>query len=169
LRELIEAMQMLRKTRPQAELVLVGDGPLQAEFSAIAAVATNGVRLTGALSAPNVAQWMSASNLVTLPSYSEGHPNVLVEALACGRPVVATPVGGIPEVVDQSCSVLVAPRDSAALANALAAVLECHWDETALSTRFSRSWADVARETLSACEEAIGEYSQMREHLAEQT
>ena len=98
---------------------------------------------------------MAASDLVTLPSYSEGHPNVLVEALACGRPVVSTPVGGIPEVVDESCSILVPPRDAVALAGALAGVLDRSWDETALSRRFSRSWADVAADTLAACAEAL--------------
>lgn len=154
LRELIEAMKALRKSRPQAELVLVGDGPMREELEARAAASAQGLRLVGAQPASEVAQWMAACNLLALPSYSEGHPNVLVEALACGRPVVSTPVGGVPEVVDESCSLLVPPRDAGALTNALAATLERDWDELALSQRFSRSWHDVARETLAACEEA---------------
>jgi glycosyltransferase involved in cell wall biosynthesis len=98
---------------------------------------------------------MAACDLLSLPSYSEGHPNVLVEALACGRPVVSTPVGGVPEVVDESCAILVPPRDADALATALANALERDWDENALSQRFSRSWKTVARETLAACHEAL--------------
>jgi glycosyltransferase involved in cell wall biosynthesis len=97
---------------------------------------------------------MVAANLVTLPSYSEGHPNVLVEALACGRPVVATHVGGIPEVVDASNGVLIRARDSADLARGLETALQRDWDETALSGRFSRSWRRVAEETLEQCVEA---------------
>jgi glycosyltransferase involved in cell wall biosynthesis len=159
LRELIEAMRELRRTRARAELVMVGDGPLQAEFSAIAADSSNGLRLVGAQPAVRVAEWMAASDLITLPSYSEGHPNVLVEALACGRPVVSTPVGGVPEVVDESCAVLVPPRDAPALAAALNAVLDRDWDEAALSQRFSRNWADVAADTMSACREAVDEYA----------
>jgi glycosyltransferase involved in cell wall biosynthesis len=152
LRELIEAMGTLATTHPRATLALVGEGPMRGALEG--AVSGGRVRLAGVQPPDVVAAWMAASDLVTLPSYSEGHPNVLVEALACGRPVVATPVGGIPEVVDPSCSLLVPPRDAAALAGALREALERQWDEHALSRRFSRDWAEVARETLAACEEA---------------
>lgn len=155
LRELAEAMRELRRTRPRAECVLVGDGPLQAEFAALAADPASGLRLAGVQAAPQVAQWMAACDLLALPSYSEGHPNVLVEALACGRPVLSTPVGGVPEVVDASCAVLVPPRDAAALAAALASVLDRDWDEAALSQRFSRGWDEVAADTFDACREAL--------------
>ena len=130
-RELVAAMQALRRTHAQAE-------PL--EFRSQRAV--------------EVARWMAACNLLALPSYSEGHPNVLVEALACGRPVVSCPVGGVPEVVDASCAMLAPPRDAGALCEALAGVLERDWDEVALSRRFSRPWGEVAAETLAACIEA---------------
>jgi glycosyltransferase involved in cell wall biosynthesis len=155
LRELLDAMNALAATHPRATLALVGEGPMRATLEAAASGARRGrMRLAGVQPPDVVASWMAASDLVTLPSYSEGHPNVLVEALACGRPVVATPVGGIPEVVDPSCSLIVPPRDAAALADALRASLERGWDEQALSRRFSRDWAEVARETLAACEEA---------------
>lgn len=155
LRELVEAVKNLRKIRPHVQLALIGGGPMHEELGALAADSAGLIRMPGAEPPERVARWMAASNLVTLPSYSEGHPNVLVEALACGRPVVSTPVGGIPEVVDESCSILVPPRDATALAGALGAVLDRRWDEIALSQRFSRSWADVAADTLSACAEAI--------------
>ncbi|MEO8011350.1 MAG: glycosyltransferase, partial [Dokdonella sp.] len=158
LRELVEAMRTVRRSHADAELVMVGEGPLQAEFAALAATPTNRLRLTGALPAARVAEWMAAADTITLPSYSEGHPNVLVEALACGRPVVSTTVGGVPEVVDAHCSLLVPPRDAAALATALNAVLDRAWDETALSTRFSRGWSDVASDTLAVCEAALAEH-----------
>ncbi|MEZ5461198.1 glycosyltransferase [Dokdonella sp.] len=155
LRELVEAMRSLRGEHPRAELVLVGDGPMRAELAELAKDPANQLRLAGAQPASEVASWMAACNLLALPSYSEGHPNVLVEALACGRPVVSTPVGGVPEVVDDSCAMLVPPRDVPALAHALTDVLDRDWDETALSRRFSRSWGDVAAETLAACDEAL--------------
>jgi glycosyltransferase involved in cell wall biosynthesis len=113
------------------------------------------VRLAGPLAPEAVAQWMVASDVVTLPSYSEGHPNVLVEALACGRPVVATDVGGIPEVVDAASGVLVRPRDRDGLARGLDEALGRRWDEAALSGRFSRHWGRVAEETYAQCEEAL--------------
>lgn len=155
LRELVEAMRGLRSSHPRAELVLVGDGPMREELSTLARDPADRIRLPGAQSAVEVAKWMAACSLLALPSYSEGHPNVLVEALACGRPVVSTPVGGVPEVVDESCAILVPPRDVVALSGALAAVLERDWNEAALSRRFSRSWSDVAKETFVACEEAL--------------
>lgn len=158
LRELLAAVSMLPREQPQLELALVGDGPLHDELKQQAhRIPGVRVHLPGAMDAPKVANWMAASDLVTLPSYSEGHPNVLVEALACGRPVVATRVGGIPEVVDASCGVLVAPRDASALAGAFAEVLDREWDPHTLARRFSRDWSGVARETLQACMDAAAE------------
>lgn len=164
LRELLAAMTTLTAQRPRAELVLVGDGPLRDELTArVAAFTGSRVRFAGAQTPPEVARWMAAANLITLPSYSEGHPNVLVEALACGRPVVSTPVGGVPEVVDASCSILVPPRDADALALALAQTLDREWDAEALSLRFSRSWNTVAEDTLCACAEAVAEHSSIQQ------
>lgn len=163
LRELLDAMSALAPQRPKLQLALVGEGPMRAELEVLALkmqVATDPTRrvhLAGAQGPHEVARWMAASDLVTLPSYSEGHPNVLVEALACGRPVVATPVGGIPEVVDADCGLLVAARDPGALAAGLRDALDRPWDDSALSRRFSRGWDAVAGDTLRACEEALAE------------
>jgi len=158
LRELLDAMATLAPQRPKLQLALVGEGPMRAELDAkVAADPTLRVHLPGAQGPHEVARWMAASDLVTLPSYSEGHPNVLVEALACGRQVVATPVGGIPEVVDADCGLLVAARDPVALAAGLRDALERQWDDGALSRRFSRGWDAVAADTLRACEEALAE------------
>ena len=158
LRELLDAMTALAPQRPKLQLALIGDGPMRAELeSRINADPTLRVFLPGAQGPQEVARWMAASDLVTLPSYSEGHPNVLVEALACGRPVVATPVGGIPEVVDTECGLLVPARNAAALAAGLRDALDRSWDEATLSRRFSRGWDAVAADTLRACEEALAE------------
>jgi teichuronic acid biosynthesis glycosyltransferase TuaC len=158
LRELLEATAMLSQAHPRVELALIGDGPLRDELDQSARrIAGVPVHLPGAMDASMVARWMAASDLVTLPSYSEGHPNVLVEALASGRPVVATHVGGIPEVVDASCGVLVAPRDVHALSVALGQVMDRGWDPDALARRFSRDWSGVARETLQVCMDAFSE------------
>jgi teichuronic acid biosynthesis glycosyltransferase TuaC len=162
LRELVEAMRMLRAARPRARLVMVGDGPLQAELAMLAADPAIGLSLAGAQPAARVAEWMAAADLVTLPSWSEGHPNVLVEALACGRPVVSCPVGGVPEVVDGASGVLVPPRDAPALAAGLEAVLTREWDEGALSRRHCRGWDEVAADTMAACGEAMAGHTAMR-------
>lgn len=158
LNELLDAVQSLSGACPQLELAMIGDGPMRSEIAErLQAEPRLRVHMAGAQAPAEVARWMAAANLVTLPSYSEGHPNVLVEALACGRAVVATDVGGIPEVVDDGCGILVRPRDAAALAHALTRALDRDWDEKALSRRFSRDWNAVASDTLQACKEAVGE------------
>lgn len=77
---------------------------------------------------------------------------MILEALQCGRPVVATGVGGIPELVDESCSILVPARDAARLATALDEALQRNWDEDTISRRHGRTWEDVGRETYAVCE-----------------
>lgn len=156
LRELCEATQSLAAMRPRLRVVLLGEGPLREELDArLTATPTLPMQCVGAQSPAEVARWMHAADLVTLPSYSEGHPNVLIEALACGRPVVATPVGGIPEVVAENSGILVPARDAIALAAGLDTALERCWDHAALARMYSRDWQQVARETLLACEEAV--------------
>jgi glycosyltransferase involved in cell wall biosynthesis len=94
-----------------------------------------------------------------LPSYNEGYPNVVIEALSCGRPVIATNVGGIPELVTEKSGILVAPRDSRALAGAIETAMERNWDEHSISEQFRRGWDEAADELLRVCEQAIQQRS----------
>jgi len=152
LRELVEAAASLRPKRPSLHVYLVGDGPDARHIeSAIARNNASGyIHLIPACAFDQVATWMTAADLVTLPSYMEGCPNVILEALACGRPVVATDVGGIPEIMSDACGRLVPSRDSAALAHALDSVLDCTWDASSIAAHWSRSWSVVANELLDA-------------------
>jgi glycosyltransferase involved in cell wall biosynthesis len=150
LRELVDAAASLHPQRPGLHVYLVGEGPDKPEIeSAIQARNAAGyIHALQSCAADDVAIWMAAADLVTLPSYMEGCPNVVLEALACGRPVVATNVGGIPEIMSGECGRLVPPRDPAALALALASVLDTTWDAAAISAQGSRSWSAVAAELL---------------------
>ena len=150
LRELVEAGASLHSTRPKLRVYLVGegaDGP-QIESAIEAHHAVSYIHALPGCSFDDVAVWMAAADLVTLPSYMEGCPNVVLEALASGRPVVATNVGGIPEILSDECGRLVAPRDPAALAQALASALDERWDAAAISACGGRSWETVAAELL---------------------
>lgn len=163
LRELLDAARALSETDERFHLALVGDGPMDAELRRrVAGSPGLMVTLAGPQPPATVATWMAAADVVTLPSYSEGNPNVLVEAMACGRPVVATPVGGIPEIIDAENGILVPPRDAVALREGLQQALSRSWDEDAISRRFSRDWRQVARETLEACREAVRSYEAAR-------
>jgi len=85
----------------------------------------------------------------------EGYPNVVVEALASGRPVVATNVGGIPEILSNEYGCLVLPRDPSTLAVALASVLDKTWDANAISAHGSRTWKAVASELFEIFESLV--------------
>jgi glycosyltransferase involved in cell wall biosynthesis len=146
LRELVEAVAGLRVRRPGIRCYIVGDGPAKRVLTE--AIAKHGVGeaivLVPSCGTQEVALWMGAADVVTLPSYREGCPNVVIEALASGRPVVASNVGGIPELMDESGGRLVPAMDAKALEVALDEVLAQTWDAAEISSRHSRSWSDVA-------------------------
>ena len=150
LRELVEAAATLHAKRPRLRVCMVGEGPDRALLAQAvgAAGAAEYIHVLPPCAPDEVAVWMAAADLVTLPSYMEGCPNVVLEALACGRPVVATRVGGIPEIMSDACGRLVRPRDPEALAEALDSVLGTTWDADAISAHWSRSWSTVAAELL---------------------
>jgi L-malate glycosyltransferase len=123
LHELLDALAGIQ-AEPWA-LEVVGDGPARADAEALAASLGLGgqVRFRGALPKPEVAALLRRSDLFVLPSHAETQGVVLIEAMACGLPVLATRVGGIPEVVDDRSGMLVPPRDRAALGSALRSML----------------------------------------------
>ena len=157
MRELITAFTRLRATRPRCRLNLVGDGVMREELAALVQREGLGdtVRMPGGLPPEQVAEWVSASDVLTLPSWSEGYPNAVVEGAACGRPVVATDVGGTREILDASNGILIPPKDPQALQDALTQALDGQWDHAAIAGRMTRTWHDVARETLTVCEQVL--------------
>jgi teichuronic acid biosynthesis glycosyltransferase TuaC len=155
--ELLEAFASLANRRPNLRLAYVGDGPGGEQLRRKAADLGlhDRICLVGPCLSQKVAQWLTAANVLALPSYREGYPNVVIEALSCGRPVIATDVGGIPELVTESSGILVAPRDSRALASAIEKAMEQNWDEQSISKQFHRSWDEAAGELLGICEQAV--------------
>lgn len=148
--ELLDAFLALAARHPRLHLACIGAGPLEPAIKQRA----SGASLAGRLFLPGVqpssavAEWLGAADLFCLPSHMEGCPNVIVEALASGRPVVATHVGGIPELVnDPIKGILIPPCDSAALAQALEQALSRPWDEARIETLSARDWSAPARET----------------------
>lgn len=106
---------------PQAHLVLVGDGPLRRALEARVASDPLAGRVTFAGATSAVAQYLRAVDLLVLPSRAEGMPNALLEAMACGLPVVATDLAGNREVLgnDGKAGLLVPPGDALGLAHAI--------------------------------------------------
>jgi len=99
----------------RGELLVVGDGPLRAALSG-----RPGITLAGAVPHDEVPAWIARAHVLCLPSLVEPFGQVLLEAMACGRPVVATRVGGPPEFVPEGGGVLVDPLDTPGLTAALA-------------------------------------------------
>jgi glycosyltransferase involved in cell wall biosynthesis len=130
--ELLEAFCRLSGQRPEARLAVAGTGPQVPDLKALAAQrgCADKVRFVGRLPHEAVIRWFGAADLLCLPSHAEGVPNVVLEAMACGRPVVATDVGGIPEVLPSFAGTMVPPRDVDALEAALQRALDTRWDET---------------------------------------
>jgi glycosyltransferase involved in cell wall biosynthesis len=159
LRELFTALPGLVAERPAVKLACIGEGPMEQELRsrALKSGVAGRTIFVGSLDPHGVAHWLAASNLLCLPSHSEGLPSVVLEAFACGRPVVASAVGGIPEVVDPSCGILTFPKDPVSLSRALSDCLSQEWDAKLISGRFNRTWRDVARDTYNACLEVLRE------------
>lgn len=123
---LLDALKALHDDGTPFSCTLVGDGPLRRalEQRVEALGLTGSVRFTGALPPPEVARHYAASDAAVLASFGEGIPLVLMEAMNHGRPVVATRVGGIPELVEHGVNgLLVAPGSVPELAAALRRLL----------------------------------------------
>lgn len=129
--DLFDAFVAISANNPEVDLYYIGTGS-QTEIL-LARASEQGLQsrviLLGSLSHERLATWMNAATIVSLPSYNEGVPNVLLEAMACGTPVVATAVGGIPEVVPKQAGILVEAGDVAGLAGALTKALTTEWKE----------------------------------------
>ncbi|WP_122072812.1 glycosyltransferase family 4 protein [Pseudophaeobacter sp. EL27] len=98
---LVRAMAEVVQSRPEVQLVLIGDGEMRADLeAAIAAAGLQGnVTLTGWLSEAGVRAELAASHALVMPSFAEGLPMVVMEAMAAARPVLATFIAGTPELV----------------------------------------------------------------------
>jgi glycosyltransferase involved in cell wall biosynthesis len=126
---LVEAAALLADKGVNFEIVLVGDGEMRVDVER--AIARHGlearIRITGWASGEAVKKEIVASRALVLPSFAEGLPVVIMEALALGRPVISTYIAGIPELVEPSRSGWLVPAGSVtALAEAMEQVLHAN-------------------------------------------
>lgn len=122
---LIEAMALLVSRGVDLELLLLGDGPMRGQIEARIAQHRLGakVRLAGWMTNEQIRAELFSARALVLPSFAEGLPVVLMEALALARPVIATYIAGIPELVTSECGWLVPAGDVEALASAMETAL----------------------------------------------
>jgi glycosyltransferase involved in cell wall biosynthesis len=146
-----------------AQLVIAGDGPERPHLERL--VEQRGlqdvVSFLGAVPHTELPQYISASDIVVIPSLMEASSLFLIESMACKRPVVATNVGGIPEILNDRCGVLVRPRDVFALSqgvNRLLADQNLRDDlatEAYAAVREALTWDNIARRTEKAYANAL--------------
>jgi len=140
-------------------LVMIGTGALADEINRVASSQGSASRLlmVGSKTRPEVARQMQAADVLCIPSDNEGVPNVMLEAFATGLPVVATRVGGIPELLTHDFLGRLTPRgDSNAMADALQAVLASAPDSKRISEHAQRySWVDTAAAYCKLLEEVL--------------
>jgi glycosyltransferase involved in cell wall biosynthesis len=149
---LIDACARLRDRGLRFTCRLVGEGRLRRQLTEmITSLDLQGfVRLEGARPHAELPDWLRAADLFVLPSRSEGVPNVLLEAMSCGIPFVASQVGGIPEVAEFGSGRLVPPQDPTALADAI-------WDQLAAANARGAVASSYARSHEYAATE-LGDY-----------
>jgi glycosyltransferase involved in cell wall biosynthesis len=142
--DLANAWASVQRHMPDAKLAIVGGGPLREEVERIVG---DRAMLVGPQPHERVTTWMAACDVLVLPSHTEGTPNVVLEALASGRRVVATSVGGVPDLItDGKLGTLVPAKDPDALADALVLALRQPYDADEVARLGARGgWAASAK------------------------
>ena len=137
---LLDAFAQLK--RPELHLLIVGEGPMRGPIEEKIAALGIGERVTLAGQRSDPEHWLQAMDVFCLPSYAnEGVPQAILQAMLCGLPIVTTPVGAILEAVsDGDTALVVPPKDTAALATAIARLL----DDDTLATRLGAEARRVA-------------------------
>jgi glycosyltransferase involved in cell wall biosynthesis len=164
--DLLEAFKRLGDTKPEisSKLIIVGDGPERARLEAAAESFAGKGRVIFTGQANDVRAFYAAADVFVLPSRSEGSPNVLLEAMAANLPIVATAVGGVPEMVENNESALLVPQDDpSSIAAAISRLLRdkdlaqrlTTNAETLVDTRYTpenyvRSLVEIYREVIDA-------------------
>jgi glycosyltransferase involved in cell wall biosynthesis len=121
---LVAAWRAAAPRLPGARLRIVGDGPLRGLVERLCRDLPEQTSWEPQLETPAIARALDESSVLVLPSRSEGLPRVVIEALCRGRPVLATPVGGVPDLIDDGVNGFLLPSDDAqALAEGLVRVL----------------------------------------------
>jgi len=147
---LVEAIRKIISDRKDILCVIVGAGKLRPALERqIRSLGLEGyVRLAGGKPHDEIPLWMNACDLFVLPSLRESFGVVQIEAMACGKPVVATRNGGSEEIViSEEYGLLVEPADSEDLAEKILVALDREWDSEAILAYAERyTWEKIAKE-----------------------
>jgi teichuronic acid biosynthesis glycosyltransferase TuaC len=155
---LIRAFATIAPRHPELKLYILGEGPLRSELESLVRDLNlqDIVRLPGKRPNAELQQWFNAAEVSFLVSEREGWPNVLTESLACGTPVVATRVGGVPEILHSPELGIVVDPTVGSVADGIERALLKKWDREAISKQTrTRTWSKVASELESLFSEQL--------------
>ncbi len=165
---LIDGMEILvhREGLKRLKLIIVGDGELKKELSKriLSKNLSDHVTLAGSIPHGELYQWFSAADLFCLASSREGWPTVLFEAWACGVPVVATAVHGVPEAVSSSRYGLLMERQEAQqVADTVKKAMEMEWNpEEMIAYAKENSWEEVVKQMHAELQAVVEEHRRSR-------
>ena len=165
IQHLIQAMPAVLAKFADAKLLLVGNGPLLGEVrdQVTRLGLTDSVQFAGRQPRSAMPRWYGEATLVVLPSIQESFGVVLIEAMASGRAVVASRVGGIPEVLaDGECGLLVPPGDSGQLAQAITRLLADEHERASLAAK-GRARVEAIYRSEAVVDRLIDVYNETRE------
>jgi len=157
---LIEAVKILvNRGFANIKLLIIGSGEYETELQQLVAKHSLGkhVMLVGEIPYKQLACWFNAAHLMCLASKSEGWPNVVLESMACGTPVVATNVAGIPEIIcSENYGFLVDKREATSFANAIEKALAKDWNREEIAGYARQfTWETVAEKVHKVFREVV--------------
>jgi len=161
---LIDAIRLLQQRQQlNFKTFIIGQGADKAKLQQQinAAGLSNHISLVGEIANDKLDDWYSAADLFFLGSSREGWPNVVSESLACGAPVVATPVNGIPEIITSEKYGIVVERSPVAFADGILQAFTMSWNRDEIAVYGSqRTWDIVADEVVKTFKKILSESKQ---------
>jgi Glycosyltransferase len=159
---LIEAMKKILVIRQDIMLYIVGQGSLENSLQSLInkyGLQDNVILAGGNKPREEIPLWMNACDVFVLPSLSESFGIVQIEAMACGKPVVATRNGGSEEIImNKKLGILVGPKDSDGLSRAILVALETEWDDEFIRDYARQfAWDGIAKGIVGVYKEVLSE------------
>jgi teichuronic acid biosynthesis glycosyltransferase TuaC len=157
---LISAISEIIKNQNDVCCYIGGTGPLKDDLEQQISTlnAQEYVKLVGFIPDERMVLWMNAADIFILPSLGEGNPTIMFECLGCGKPLIGTKVGGVPEIINsEDYGLLVEPADPIDLAEKIIVALDREWDsDKILAYSEQYSWENIVKEIMRVYDQVLG-------------